>query len=738
MKKIILLFFLCCCLIGRIQAQSCGTSEPTESEFKALPYYGNNAFLQHYVDSLTTVFNNPANRVEGRAEGVWYRVPIQFWIYTWNGQNSLNLTNIETDKTLKAMMWHLNDAMQRNQIPIRFYMLCPRFFADERATIGETNFQYLTAISTVNKNPQALNCHILNNIPFASGMWHPTTNAIFVDRFFTTNTIASYGEGNGGENGTFVHEVGHWLGLNHTHAYDGFPCLKEPVNRGIFSSFCTLGVPIRQCEFRGDGLCDTPADPNLSKHRNDINNCNWMINLRDDRGDFYLPDTRNYMSYNADVCLNRFTPQQRAVMLLGIRIQQDRLGNNFDVNQNNNFDTYEPDNVAPMASLLRFNEPQIHSFSEVGSCEDDDDWVKFIYPQNEVSLEEMILELENVDGYNNPVSEIEFWNGGVGLTVAPTLLNRGDYAQIVNTPTKITYVIPCNIATNRTYLFRIVRNGNQTGRYKITLKRKNPSIQGNDVICGNTSFNMLEIPTGANVFWNTSANISPRSGGGNIANITPTMGGDAWITFTVISCGNQRVFRKNFYSGLPVYSSITVSGSLVSIDGASFQTFPEGNHTLQISANNSVIVRRTRYVGTTASPTQTCGSPCTFTLRRGEYQVFSIQSTNSCGTAYATVIVAAPNVTPTILARVANTSSIEEKPLKIYPNPVAQELFIENAANHQEIALYDKFGKKIWEWNKKGEGVIQVSTQKIPNGVYFLHMTDEQGNTQKQQIIINK
>jgi hypothetical protein len=33
--------------------KSCGTPDMTIEEGKKLPYYGNNAFLSHYVDSLT-------------------------------------------------------------------------------------------------------------------------------------------------------------------------------------------------------------------------------------------------------------------------------------------------------------------------------------------------------------------------------------------------------------------------------------------------------------------------------------------------------------------------------------------------------------------------------------------------------------------------------------------------------------------------------------------------------------
>ena len=57
----------------------CGTYEKTDAEMQKLPWYNNNAYLQHFYDSLSATFNgNPAYRVEGTNENMFYRIPVKF------------------------------------------------------------------------------------------------------------------------------------------------------------------------------------------------------------------------------------------------------------------------------------------------------------------------------------------------------------------------------------------------------------------------------------------------------------------------------------------------------------------------------------------------------------------------------------------------------------------------------------------------------------------------------------
>lgn len=101
----------------------------------------------------------------------------------------------------------------------------------------------------------------------------------------------------GGPANTLAHEIGHMLGLNHTH--DG---VIEPEL--VDGSNCTIG---------GDMLCDTPADPNLATPGYVIQPCQYVGTVTDANGDLYTPLLNNVMSYSPCVA-DSLTPQQGAVM----------------------------------------------------------------------------------------------------------------------------------------------------------------------------------------------------------------------------------------------------------------------------------------------------------------------------------------------------------------------------------------------------------------------------------------
>jgi hypothetical protein len=107
---------------------------------------------------------------------------------------------------------------------------------------------------------------------------------------------------------TFVHELGHYFSLLHTH---------EPFygNELVDGSNCSTA---------GDQLCDTPADPRLS---NSIVNtsCVYTGTATDANGDTYVPDPHNLMSYSRKSCRDHFSEDQYARIAFSAQNDRDNL-----------------------------------------------------------------------------------------------------------------------------------------------------------------------------------------------------------------------------------------------------------------------------------------------------------------------------------------------------------------------------------------------------------------------------
>lgn len=93
---------------------------------------------------------------------------------------------------------------------------------------------------------------------------------------------------------TLSHEMGHFFGLQHTHEYAGTGKGERVERHG--------------CTHWGDGICDTPADPNLWGWV-DANGKYTGIH-RDAEGNGYTPMVHNLMSYAPARFRSEFTPGQ--------------------------------------------------------------------------------------------------------------------------------------------------------------------------------------------------------------------------------------------------------------------------------------------------------------------------------------------------------------------------------------------------------------------------------------------
>jgi len=81
------------------------------------------------------------------------------------------------------------------------------------------------------------------------------------------------------------------------------------------------------------------------------------------------------------------------------------------------------------------------------------------------------------------------------------------------------------------------------------------------------------------------------------------------------------------------------------------------------------------------------------------------------------------------------TTSTTTRPLlkktKLYPNPFSEELFIDTEAAIKNIHLYDTLGNLILQQ----EGKASISGFRLPAGIYFLKITDENNRQVIEKII---
>lgn len=102
----------------------------------------------------------------------------------------------------------------------------------------------------------------------------------------------------------FAHEVGHALGLFHTH--NGTTC---NINN-IYEPICAELVNGSNCCDCGDFICDTEAEPILTNTASDCSFNPKCDIFEDSNGDSYLEQTGNIMSYSPSFCLSDFTTGQ--------------------------------------------------------------------------------------------------------------------------------------------------------------------------------------------------------------------------------------------------------------------------------------------------------------------------------------------------------------------------------------------------------------------------------------------
>ena len=583
------------------------TWAPQEADFMAMPWYDNPAYLPAFYDSLINALDgsNPATRIGPYGLTPLLRIPVRFWVYRDdNGLGGNYAIGLPRDNHLQLILDNVNEAFVENEVRIQLYLHSIRNIDNSRY-MREMSGTTRTSLAIDFRLKGVLNAHI---IPEGNGLYTGLAPAIFLPRR-VYNPLSD-----GGIN-TVTHEVGHYLGLWHTHTSYAIPCQQEPVERGVYARLGCSVVPRRWCSITGDGFCDTPADPNMSTLLLDDqpheNGCLWTADLQDNRGDDFAPMIDNYMAYANHPCRNRFTGEQKMAMLRTALTRANKASKheqNYLNNPDNQVDFFEPDNSPRTAREVDFGATHPRSFHFSGQ-RDERDWYRFQHPFTG-SLADYTITVSNYDGLTvGDVTVFPLVDGSPG----PALRNlpreavegTGNYTQIR---------LACTaLEPGRTYLIRISRGSNRTGEYTFRMDQPGEeiAIAGPATLCeektGTYSLSGLHLLSSQpGIQWSATSNIKVQ----DVSEDKTQVSVRAWfaattterITATLSSgCGTKTIRSEALQIGTPSPMG-PVAGPTTASEGAILHYYGDA----------SAVQRAESYVWTLPYSTSPCapGSGC--------------------------------------------------------------------------------------------------------------------------------
>ena len=252
----ICLFLFCLCL----KAQICNTPAPPPPEW---------------------IFN-PTTRASGMTPPYTMRV----FVHVVRSSSGVGLgSNIVT-----AMLSKLNKDYAGTQID---FQSAGSDFIDDNTFYNQLDTTEYSSLYSTNSQPNAIDIYVLGTSTVTGG---------YLGMAQSIPSTALWIHGSVYNTSVLSHEMGHCLGLYHTHHGTVF----EPGDLNQCSELVN-GSNSSTC---GDYINDTAADPNL------WNGCKYNGgNKTDANGQKYNPNSANYMAYSDYTCWTTFTSMQKQRML---------------------------------------------------------------------------------------------------------------------------------------------------------------------------------------------------------------------------------------------------------------------------------------------------------------------------------------------------------------------------------------------------------------------------------------
>ena len=499
-----------------IAQKNCATDDYSDVESATtLPWYGNNTYLNSYMDSLQTVWQQEAGR---SATPTSYTIPIQFIVLLAVGET---LDGAVPPDRFARLITALNQGYQSNGIPFNFTMLCVKTVQPTSTTVS---FLGANAHLDANRTNGAVNVLIakqFTGIFENQNFFTPVGDGICLLR---TIGISAYSAE------VFPHEMGHFFGLKHTHLghaapYDLPICNQEQVKRGfiVLPYWCSFKALVLGCSITGDFLCDTEADQGPTKAAAGV--------TTDFFGDTYHPDRSNYMSYYGLSSPSKFTTQQKAVIM-------NRFGKRLfiaNIYKNKlNVDKYENDDFDATAKKIAVSETQIHTMYSAENCLSD--LKDIVYFQITPSLGSYYVNIANITG--DIVGEVNVFKG---IKTNNEIKRNGNFLGIIISDDGKNIEIPCNAAQLGYCIIEINKKidppntTNTFGEYSIALLQSyQPNITPKVAeVCIGTKFSINGLSPNGKIQWYSSATLSNNKLQTTQIIGNPTSDNNAWITATV-------------------------------------------------------------------------------------------------------------------------------------------------------------------------------------------------------------